>query len=349
MKTQKLIKLIKGTVDPKHILLVYVKIDDNILTVSDSNIFLKIWLYLATENIDRKGLIHYKDFINAIETIKDYDIEIKDKARIFNETKSVELALGKIDDYVKKPDTSKSKRIGVTGLGDFEKILIAQKFVDSKKSLKQALQNVYVGEDIVATNAHYMYFEKVSEPDFFKEPYLLPLKVAKLIKIIGDEPISIRANEDFIELSFSNAKITYKIPKMWNNVIAKFPDYKKVIPTKHSTKVKVDKKEFADRITKAVKFVPEVPHKIRIAIHQKLSINSFDADNAQAYNSNIPADKTGKDLISEFNGKFMLRILKSIKDEKVTLKFNRANDAIVIQDKFLLMPLLDRMYKKQIY
>ncbi len=332
METKKLIKLIKGTVDNNTVLPVLenVKIENNILTATD----LETTLEIHDIGIKGKGLIYSNDFISAIETIKDYKIEIKDKARIFNETESVELANPDIKDFPKKPDVSKSKEIGIIDAEDFKKILIAQDFV-SNDDLRPALMCVHVGKDIVATNAHYMYFEKVSEP--VKQSCLLPSKVVKLMKIMNEFCI-VNATEDHIIIKF--IKEFCKVTITFRKLDKRFPDYQSVIPTNHSTTIEVDKKEFTERINKAIKFTDKATFKVAITINNFLFVEGFDFDWDKSYKSDLPIDKTGENVYSEFNGKFMLKILSKIKAEKITLKFTGANKAILIEDNFILMPIM---------
>jgi len=329
METKKIVKLIKGTVDSNTVLPVLenVKIEDNILTASD----LEVTLEIHNINIAGKGLIFFEDFISAIEMIKDYEIEIKDKARIFNETESVELAIDNIGDFPKKPDVSKSKKIHMIDKWDLEKILIAHKFT-SRDDLRPAMMGVYVGKDIVATDAHTLYFEKVSES--VEGSYLLPPKVVKLMKIMGDEPVGVYANKEFIKLTYSDATIIFRIFE------GRFPAYEAVIPTSHSTEIEVDKKEFMDRVTKALKFTNKVKFSVTVTIAEKLFVEGYDLDWDKSYKSDLPIDKTGENVISEFNGKMMLKILNNVKDDKITLKFTGATRAIIIQDNFLLMPIM---------
>ena len=341
METKKLIKLIKGTVDKNTILPVLenVKIENNILTATDLETTLEVYLDIASRGIIKgKGLIYFKDFINSIETIEDCKIKIKEKVRIFNETESIEIPYSNIDDFPKKPDVSKSKRIHVIGPKDFEKILIAQDFAGNDE-LRPALTTVYVDKDIVATDSHQMYFEKASEPG--EQPYLLPPKVVKLMKIMirgAIQPIDVHADESYITLNFVDAKIIFR------KVEEKFPNYQAVIPTKHSTKIEVDKKEFTDRLTKAVKFANDMNWMIIANITNSLNISSYEEIYDKSYKSDIPISKTGEDVKSAFNGKMMLNILSKIKAEKVILKFVGATKAIVIEDNFLLMSIMQNEY-----
>ncbi len=329
METKKLIKLIKGTVDKNTVLPVLenVKIENNVLTATDLDIILEI----HNIGIKGKGLIHSEDFISAIEMIKDYRVELKDKARIFNETESVELVMDDIGDFPKKPDVSKSKNIGAINEKDFEKILIAQDFVGND-DLRPVMMCVHIGKDIVGTDAHIMYFEKVCGA--VEKPYLLPSKVIKLMKIMGDEPISVHANESHVTLHFSDAKIIFRQTE------GKFPDYQSAIPTKHSTEIEVDKKEFADRVGKAIKFASKTTFGVVATIHKSLFVEGFDLDWDKSYKSDIPINKTGENVIVEFNGKLMLKILSKIKADKITLKFDGELKAILIQDNFILMPVM---------
>lgn len=331
METKKLIKLIRATVDKNTVLPVLenVKIENNILTVSDLETTLEVY----NIGIKGKGLIHFLDFISAIEMIKDYKIELKDKARIFNDTESVELAMDKMDDFPKKPRVSKSKEIGIIDDEDFDKILIAHDFV-SNDDLRPEMMCVYIGKDIVATDAHQMYFEAVSNPT--DDSYLLPPKVVKLIKIMGN-PFRIDANKNYISLQFPQATITFR------KFDGRFPDYQMVIPTSHSTTIEVNKKDFTNRIEKALKFTDATRERIRVTINEKLSITGCDIDFDREYKSDLPIDKTGENLIIEFNGKFMLNILNKIKADKVTLKFTSAHKAILIQDNFILMPIMQNV------
>jgi len=334
MKTEKLIKLIKGTVSKNTVLPVLesVKIENNILTATDLDIVLEV----PDIDIKGKGLIYYKDFINTIKSIEDCTIKIKTKkkVRIFNKTESIEIAMSDIEYFPKQPDISNSKRIHIIDPKDFEKILTAQNFI-SNDELRPGMLHVYVDKDIVATNGSYMFFEKVSEP--VKQFYLLPPKVINLIKIMykgAIQPIDVRANENYIILKFDSATIILR------KFDAKYPDYQSVIPTKHSTTIEVDKKQFAHIVTNAIKFANETTYQIIVTINKNLSISSSNLDWDKSYNSTIPINKTGTNITTAFNGKMMLVILNNIKAEKVTLKFTSPKEAIIIQDKFLLMPIM---------
>ena len=143
---------------------------------------------------------------------------------------------------------------------------------------------------------------------------------------------------------------------------ARFPDYKVVIPTKdHTVTLSMCPHILGTEVKNAMKFCNKSTQQVVFQINDaSVKISAADVDFSFSYENEMPASITRHDIffirqtkegpVKEkmphcneiaFNGKFLLQVIdKHTGDGPVNLKLWASTKAAIINDDFLLMPLM---------
>lgn len=132
---------------------------------------------------------------------------------------------------------------------------------------------------------------------------------------------------------------------------ARFPDWRVVWPQGDGNLIlNADKAILIDEIDLAMQYANRSTNQVAFSINGVCNIASQDVDFSFEYHNEVEQaipewneesmkDKT-KEIATAFNGKFLLDILSKIEDERVSIKLWAPNKAAIINDKFLIMPLM---------
>lgn len=238
-----------------------------------------------------------------------------------------------IDDFPKTTDLNEAEFIGILNSEDISKIISASKFV-SRDELRPALTKVaIINGFIVATDAHIM---RWVESDFKSDnPILIGEKVCRLLSIFSGKQFKLYTTKD--------GKIIFDAPGV--SIISRdcfetFPEFGKVIPEAHNTSVFVGRETLVNTLEEALCFSDSCTNKVVLTINGTLKVSSYNYDHGISFNKSISAKKEGDDIRIGFNSKLLIKAIKSIKGDRMVMRFQDPSKAVVINDEILVMPVM---------
>jgi DNA polymerase-3 subunit beta len=163
---------------------------------------------------------------------------------------------------------------------------------------------------------------------------IIPQRAVKeIINIFGEY------NKD-LKIYFSSNQIMFEVLMEETNhphiqlvsrlIEGEYPNYKEIIPTKHSTQITLERNEFINQVKTASFFAGKV-NEIKIKANEKeieISSQSSDVGN---HLSAMSAKITGEETEVAFNHKFLLDGLVNIKSSEVVLELNGDAGAAVLR------------------
>lgn len=241
------------------------------------------------------------------------------------------------DNYPRLPNISGVAVIGSIVKADFDKMKTAVKFAGND-DLRPVMSIVYVDDQVVSTDAHKLYYKDM------EMRLSMPIKVSK--KAI--ELLSI-FNPESIEVSRNDSHIVFKIPGcevIIREEEGRFPNYKAVIPQDYSKRVTVNRKILLDAIAEVLPFAKKERmggiafQKGVLNVDFNLSLYCADADLGIEKGVTVAAEINGEPICIGFNLLFLQLIIKSIAEDTITITMTEPNRAALINDEYLLMPVM---------
>jgi DNA polymerase-3 subunit beta len=148
---------------------------------------------------------------------------------------------------------------------------------------------------------------------------IVPGKSLKeLAKIIGggaEDDVEIFFNPNHISFEYDNTKVVSRI------IEGNFFDVNKMLVGDYETKVKINKKKLNECLDRSTIYVREGDKKPIILDIKDDSISIKINSAIGSMNENVPASKSGKDMIIGFNPRFVIDALNVIDDEEIELDF----------------------------
>ena len=214
---------------------------------------------------------------------------------------------------------------------DMPKLETACKFV-SKDDLRPQMTYIAVNNShIVATNAHYLYFDKIT-----KNTDCNILIKPEVIKIIADiNTLNWQVYECDTYLLFSDGinEIYQTLEK------SNFPNWQAIIPQNFEAHINANKKELITESKKAANF--NSINTISINANGCLKIEAKDEDTGKEYSKELKEyRKQGSDIKIGFNAVYLNAILSEIEQEYINFEFAGTTKAALINRNFLLMPIM---------
>jgi DNA polymerase-3 subunit beta len=281
---------------------------------------------------DIEACIDAKDFVKTIELMPEFELSSSGNSVIISHDKErIKLSSQDVKDFPDLPKDDFTK-VGDITKEDFQSILIASNFV-GKDPLRTVMQNVFIDSNhVAATDAHTLYWEKASGGMGCQ--LLLPQKTIELLNLTEWEWgfASMSKNGSNVKVSTGNMEIYFREEDN------KYPNFLAVIPENFSVGLALEKKLFDETIKKALLFSNTSTKKLELCLSDKIIVQSEDVDYQREYTKEISGESMGEIKIG-FNGLYMQKIIKMVKQDVVSFKMSAPNRAIIINDKFLLMPL----------
>ena len=146
----------------------------------------------------------------------------------------------------------------------------------------------------------------------------------------------------------SDTKIQFKIgkTKLVSKVIdGKFPDYRKVVPTKNDKALTVSSKDFIDSIERVATVSLDRKEGVKLVINKdkiKLSVNST---NSGEGNEIINANYDSDELTISFNSRYLIDIASEIDDKNLKMNLKDSISPVLIEDSsdknsyYVIMPM----------
>lgn len=342
MKTKELknILAVLGIASPKSTVLSILEnicIEENLLTVTDLKISItKVGLHdLGFGVVD---FAQFKKIVSASDEVKFSGLSNSKTPKItFKSDGSLcTLPFEPVDDFPKLriKDTTP---IGFLTVEDVAKLAMALNFV-SKDELRPAMCVVNISEGQAAsTDAHRLYFNPLSG-SIQENINLLPKTVQALVAIKGSEVFEVLREKSGRLKIVGNG---YEIEQTLFD--EKFPDYRAVIPATNPNIVSIETEVFAKIVKKALLFGNQTTHQVELNMSpEALIITSSDLDFERDFSHKVDGcyKFEGEAMKIGFNGKFLENILKLCTTSHVKIEMSTPNRASIINDTFLLMPVM---------
>lgn len=236
-------------------------------------------------------------------------------------------------DFPKLP-TRQETEIGRLNSLDLHRIYSALSFT-SNDELRPAMTGVYINKQIVSTDGHRLAWFDYS--GIVKEGALLVDKLtASVLCQFGQADIRYDGEAT---VEFHNNKGKSIIARL---IEERYVDYKNAIPTEHTTCVTISKEALLVGLNLGIQMANKTTRQIIFDFDSAngalLTTKDLDFDTKFQYP--IPCVVEGNNLQIAFDGVYMKSILSAIDSEEVTIKLGKANRAGIINDSFMLMPIM---------
>lgn len=335
MKKSTLIKTIKAVINKNSALPILedVNLVNDRLEVSDLETTVSMPFQSGIE-----VCIPSDKFITALEMMespeflsdKNFGVTIKEGKRAIKLTgenpESFPLAI--------ENDFKQLNQIGNIGEVELGYMETALKFT-SKDDLRPVMTGVFLGNDIASTDGHRLYFQPI-EP--MLDSFIMPAKSVKILLLIGGT-WSIYSNGERVLFINDEGVMVYT-----RSIEGRYPDYPVVIPTgMGNVLLSAPLRGLMAEVKNAIKFSNKSTSLVKISLNGKVNISSQDVDFGYEYSTDLDDAKVVKreDLEIAFNGKFLNEMLaEQPTDKPVRIKMWAQNKAAIINDHFLLMPLM---------
>lgn len=311
-----------------------IKIKDGTVTVTDLGIMVEVNM-----DMNHNGLLDHKVFCNVVTSIKDFKMKVdKDGNYTFsNKAETLKIAGYNDKDFPGAMRKGKKEIIGTLDTDNLKYLMTAVNFV-GQEELRPVMNDVHCHEYIAATDAHMLYWKKLDKA--FKKEVRFPARVCKLLKIIGGEFEVALHNDNIASCTQGDYVVSFRVTE------GKYVNFLAVIPSDVTYTVEVDRAEFTDIVTKAAIYSNTATRQMLISIDgDKLEVLGEDLDFANSYEAEITPILVKNKLENKkmrigLNAKILVRLLKTIEEETVTMKMSMPNKAVMINDEALIMPIM---------
>jgi DNA polymerase-3 subunit beta len=140
-------------------------------------------------------------------------------------------------------------------------------------------------------------------------------ELAKVINGGAEDDVEIIFNPNHISFEFGSTRVVSRI------IEGNFFDVNKMLVGDYETKVKINKKRLTECLDRSTIYVREGDKKPIVLDIKDDSISIKIISSSGNMNEEVPASKSGKDMIIGFNPRFVMDALNVIDDEEIELDF----------------------------
>ncbi len=281
--------------------------------------------------------IDYREFMDTLKTLGNRIVDMQ----VDSETFEIAFTCGEmtmkmygqsIDDYPLIPEFIPGTKTCIPDLTGFLSFA-------SKDEHKSAMNGIFVGKDICATDAHRLKWEP---NPYYKDEmpnFVLPGSfISKLCNVTR----TIELN-DTVELARIHLDFGFLQTRLIND---KYPEYANVIPALSETFVVVNRNQFINSLQACDKSANKTTHQVRLSLTgTEMSISTEDIDYAKEFKTTIPCEWNGEpEMEFGFNAKFLIECLRDCKGETVNLNLTTPNKPARINENMLIMPVMITKY-----
>ena len=338
MKTSKIKNTIKAiarivTRKTKLAILENVQIEAGYIFASNLDIFVK--LALPDNSLNTGYCLNFAELKKASEMFENINYLENEEGKVIFEADGakVKYSHAETNDIFKPIETAYKLAFEIGP--DMAKLETACKFV-SKDELRPQMCYIAINNNhIVSTNAHFLYFDEI----YFKQhgpdmaDILISPQVIKIIKDINTIGWTVYESEKYL-------KFTDGINTIWQRPETNnFPNWQSILPQNHETAITANKKELINEVKKAANF--NSIKTIAINANGTLKVEAKDEDINTEYSKELKEySKDGPDIKIGFNADYLNAILPELETETIHFKLSGNNRAAIINNKFLLMPII---------
>jgi DNA polymerase-3 subunit beta len=319
---------------------VFLEASNNTLIIKSTDITIyfetKVPVSVSTEG---KTTVKGNIFLSILNSIPDGELEFEkiDTKIIIKPLSSkktkFQLKTNSSDQYPELPSSENSNPFEMP-INDFKKMITQTIFAISDDETRYLMNGVSfekTGEKfiMVSTDGRRMaYIEKPAEKGIndFKS-IIIPEKILGIVqKHSGDEGnVSIGITEKNIFITFGSYSFSSSL------IEGKFPDYRRVIPTDHSSLFTVKRKDMLEALKRVSLLVEQKNKRIYVKLSNgEASVYSEDTEIGEA-SEVIPAEYNGEDIQIALNYHYIDEPFKAIEDDDVSVHFKDPTKAITIK------------------
>ena len=171
---------------------------------------------------------------------------------------------------------------------------------------------------------------------------ILPRKtVFQLCSLLSEESsqLTMQTSDNKIKFCIGNMKLISKV------IDGKFPDYKKVVPTKNDKTLVVASKDFINSIERVASVSLDRKEGVKLLISKdnvQLSVNSANSGDG---NEKIKAEFNSDNLNISFNSKYLTEIASEVEDKNLKMNLKDSVSPVLVEDisdknsYYVIMPM----------
>ncbi len=196
---------------------------------------------------------------------------------------------------------------------------------------------------IVSLDGHRISIRNITLKDHYEgQKVIVPGKtlseISKILTGGNDSEVLIFFSKNHILFEFDQTVVVSRL------IEGEYFRIDHMLSSDYETQVKLNKRNFMDNIDRAMILVRDNDRKPLILDVQDQNINMKMKSSFGTMNADVPAQKTGKDIMIAFNPKFLLDALRVIDDEEVELYMMNPKSPCFIRDKeqtyiYLILPV----------
>ena len=182
----------------------------------------------------------------------------------------------------------------------------------------------------VATDSHRLSSSSIEIQDIKNfSSLILPRKtVYQLASLLSEssEELIMETSENKVKFSLGKIKLISKV------IDGKFPDYKKVVPTKNDKTLMVSANEFIKSIERVASVSLDGKEGVKLVVNKdniQLSVNSA---NSGEGNEKISAEFNSESLNISFNSKYLIDIASEVENKNLKMNLKDSVSPVLVED-----------------
>ena len=280
-----------------------------------------------------------------------FDLKSENKLSLKSENSDFNLLCLPTDNFPTFSDEFDGKEISLNNQR-FLKLLNKTKISISNDDTRHYLNGVYLhlnegnGRNFltgVATDSHRLSSSslEVENIDTFSSVILPRKAVYQLCSLLteNNEGLTMQTSENKIKFTLGKMKLISKV------IDGKFPDYRKVVPTKNEKSLIVPSKDFINSIERVASVSIDRKEGVKLTINKdniQLSVNSANSGDG---NEKIKAQFNSESLNISFNSKYLIDIASEVEDKNLKMNLKDSVSPVLVEDPadknsfFVIMPM----------
>ena len=196
---------------------------------------------------------------------------------------------------------------------------------------------------VVSLDGHRMAIRKILLKDTYENTkVIVPGKtlneISKILTGDNEKEVLIYFSKNHILFEFDDTVVVSRL------IDGEYFKIDHMLSSDYETRVKLNKRDFMDNIDRAMILIRDSDRKPIIMNVEDSNVNMRVKSAFGSMNANVPAHKSGKDIMIAFNPKFLLDALRVIDDEDVELYMMNPKSPCFIKDEegsyiYLILPV----------
>ena len=358
----KSLNFVQGIVEKKNTLPilsnVLLQLKDNKLSIVATDLDIIFYDEISDVNIIKEGstttsaAILY-DILRKISSNSElkFDLKSENKLSLKSENADFNLLCLPTDNFPTFTDEFEGQEITLDN-NRFLKLLNKTRISISSDDTRHYLNGIFLhlteahGRNFltgVATDSHRLSSSslEIDNPNDFTSLILPRKTVFQLCSLLAEtsDQLKMQTSDNKIKFTIGNMKLISKV------IDGKFPDYKKVVPTKNDKTLIVASKDFINSIERVASVSLDRKEGVKLFLNKdnvQLSVNSA---NSGEGNEKIKADFSSENLNISFNSKYLIDIASEVEDKNIKMNLKDSVSPVLIEDAsdknsyYVIMPM----------